>query len=100
MIIFIGVIGVYILFRVLSSASRHASKQEKNARILNGFRNLGNMRGKTKAEIIRQVGEPSHISYLADNKSLLQWISPNFHVALQFDGDLFETITHEASSNF
>lgn len=59
------------------------------------FVDLGNLQGKSKDEIIAQVGPPTSISGLPEGKTLLQWQATGCHMALRFDGDLCEGITHQ-----
>lgn len=59
------------------------------------FVDLGNVMGKSKDEIIAQVGLPTCISSLPDGKTLLQWQVTGCHMALLFNGESCEGITHE-----
>lgn len=68
------------------------------------FANLGTLSGRTKAEIIAAVGQPSSVSSTGDGKTLLQWQhvseAGGYHIALLFDAhDICEGVTHESSSN-
>jgi hypothetical protein len=63
------------------------------------FQRLGNMTGKTTAEVCAVVGRPSSVSALPGGKLLLQWMATGYHAAILFDkDDVFERITHESSS--
>jgi hypothetical protein len=86
------VIGGIILFAVISAFVKAPGNllQQK-------FGNLGQLPGKTKEEIIAVVGPPNSISAAGDGKSLLQWITPGYHVALLFEGEACLGITHEFS---
>ena len=58
---------------------------------------LGELKGKTKAEIIAAVGNPSAISAAAEGKTLIQWRATGYHIALLFDtDDVCLGITHNA----
>lgn len=59
------------------------------------FAKLGTLSGKSKEEIIASVGQPSSFSALAEGKSLLQWQATGYHIALRFDGEVCEGVTHE-----
>ena len=59
------------------------------------FAQLGNMRGKSKYEIIEAVGPPSSVSQGA-GYTLLQWQTRGYHVALKFDDEgMFAGVVHE-----
>jgi hypothetical protein len=59
------------------------------------FQSLGDMRGKTFAEIAAVAGQPNSISAAADGKVLRQWQRTGYHIALLFKDDVCEGITHE-----
>jgi len=61
------------------------------------FAKLGVLAGRTKAEIINAVGAPTSTSAMTDGKTLLQWMVTGYHIALLFDGDICEGVTHEVS---
>lgn len=63
------------------------------------FRMLGTLKGKTKAEIIEAVGQPSSISVAGEGRLLLQWQATGCHMALLFEGDVCLGITHEYLAN-
>jgi len=56
---------------------------------------LGTLAGRTKDEIIAEVGPPTSVSGLPDGKTLLQWQATGCHMALRFNGDICDGITHE-----
>jgi hypothetical protein len=82
------------LFSGAANSAVRASGRELQRR----FIALGVMTGKTKAEIVAAVGPPSSISQLPDGKMLLQWIASGYHIALRFDGEKFDGVTHEFAS--
>ena len=59
------------------------------------FVELGDLTGKSKDEIIAKVGSPTSISGLANGKTLLQWQTTGCHMALRFNEDSCEGITHQ-----
>ena len=63
------------------------------------FRELGTLKGKTKAEIIEAVGQPSSISVTGEGRLLLQWQATGCHMVLLFEGDVCLGITHEYLAN-
>lgn len=60
------------------------------------FAELEQLKGKTKREIVAAVGSPSAVSGMADGRTLCQWMKSGFHIALIFDGDVCEGISHMA----
>ena len=59
------------------------------------FVSLGNIKGKSKNQIISVVGPPKSFSAAPNGKTLCQWMATGYHVALIFNGDICEGITHE-----
>lgn len=59
------------------------------------FIELGTLTGKSKQEIIAACGVPSSVSAVA-GKTLCQWMVPGYHIALLFNGDVCEGVSHEA----
>ena len=60
---------------------------------------LGKLVGKTREQIIAKVGYPTSRSVMSEGKELLQWQAGGYHIALLFDGDICEGITHEIKVN-
>lgn len=58
---------------------------------------LGDVRTRTRAEIIGGLGQPSAISAVPGGKQLLQWQATGYHLALLFDGETCLGISHEFS---
>lgn len=71
----------------------------EGAALQRAFAALGEMTGKTKAEIIAAVGPPNSISELAGGETLLQWQSAGYHIAIRFQGEVFAGISHEYLAN-
>lgn len=60
------------------------------------FVRLGQLQGRSKAEIVAHVGPPNSISVRPQGGSLLQWIVPGYHIALDFGAnDVCLGVTHE-----
>lgn len=76
----------------MSVTSEGRSLQQK-------FIDLGTLSGRSKDEIVESVGAPNAFSSLADGKALLQWQKPGYHIALIFDGDICEGVSHESAVN-
>ena len=67
------------------------------------FAQLGTIAGRSKADIIQAVGQPTSVSNIAGGKTLLQWQHVTqagaYHIALRFDAaDVCEGVTHEHSN--
>jgi hypothetical protein len=60
------------------------------------FLSLGNMAGRTSAEIIAIVGQPSSVTSMALGQTLMQWQATGCHMALLFSGNgRFVKVTHQ-----
>lgn len=94
--------GILILLITISGLITHVStsSNEMRGHFLPGkFRKLGTLTGRTKSDIVAYVGEPTHINYhMPEGKILYQWIVPHYHIALLFNGEICEGITHESTS--
>ncbi len=57
---------------------------------------LGSLKGRTRNEIVKAVGEPASGRPLPDGRALLQWRATGYHIALVFEanGRCFG-VTHE-----
>jgi hypothetical protein len=57
---------------------------------------LGSLKGRTRREIVKAVGEPATETTLPDGRTLLQWRTTGYHIALVFEqnGRCFG-VTHE-----
>ncbi len=60
------------------------------------FVTLGTLKGKSRKEIVKVVGEPASETVLPDGRTLLQWRATGYHIALVFEknGRCFG-VTHE-----
>jgi hypothetical protein len=56
------------------------------------FRKLGEVEGRNRLEILSVVGQPHSETTDGEGKTLCQWITSGYHVALLFDGDRCERI--------
>jgi hypothetical protein len=65
-------------------------------RLRKQFIALGSLKGKTRREIVKAVGEPATETPLPDGRMLLQWRTTGYHIALVFEknGRCFG-VTHE-----
>lgn len=59
------------------------------------FASIGDLRGRSLHEIVAAVGEPVSRSAVADGKVVYQWMGDWYHIALLFEGDVCEGVTHE-----
>jgi hypothetical protein len=62
------------------------------------FAALGALKGRTKDEIVEEVGLPNSVSLVGANKELLQWQRPGYHIALLFTDGVCEGVSHEHSA--
>jgi len=81
--VWIALIGLPIL-GAIGAAVAMASNQ-------NAFASLGNVQGKTLAEIVSVVGEPNSASVADEGGTLYQWIKTSsaggYHYAMLFDAE-------------
>jgi hypothetical protein len=66
-----------------------------SSRTQNKFASMGVLQGKTKDEIIQEVGLPSSFSSIGEGKELLQWQQPGYHIALLFTNGVCDGVSHE-----
>jgi len=97
-VVFVGV----PLFLIIFVVALVRGRPEQNLR--KKFVALGNMRGKTKEEIVALVGPPNSISAQVQGKSLLQWMQTSstgaYHIGLLFDATgKVEKVTHEHANS-
>ena len=59
------------------------------------FASAGTLTGKTAQEIVAIVGPPNSVSAIGGGRTLCQWMATGYHVALRFNGDICEGVTHE-----
>ncbi len=81
-----------VLFAVISSLVRAPGQNLRTK-----FVKLGQLKGKTKAEIVAIVGPPNSFSAVAGGKTVCQWMATGYHIALLFDGEVCQGVTHEFS---
>lgn len=56
------------------------------------FAALGELKGKTKQEIVAVAGNPAAIAGTSDGKTCCQWMKSGFHIVLIFNGEICEGI--------
>lgn len=88
---FIGITAVIMIAGAIQMAMVTNPGKQLHAK----FVALGTLSGRTKDEIIAEVGPPSSVSGLPDGKTLLQWQATGCHMALRFSGEICDGITHE-----
>jgi hypothetical protein len=87
----IGVfIGGLILYGIISLFVR-----EPGRALQRKFRKLGVLKGQRKSVIFIMAGAPNAISTLPNGRTLCQWQATGYHIALIFDGDICEGVSHE-----
>jgi hypothetical protein len=63
------------------------------------IKSLGDLRGRTKDDLIAALGSPTASSAVAAGQILLQWMPTGYHIALLFDHNgICLGITHEFSA--
>jgi hypothetical protein len=80
---------------IIGGAITAAMNAAKGGEMARKFAALGTLAGKHKEEIIDAVGPPTSISAVGDGLTLLQWQTEGYHIALRFNGDVCEGVTHE-----
>lgn len=93
--VFIAILLVVVVLSGLLFAMQKKSVTAPGRELFQRFVALNPIKGKTKDEIIAQVGPPTSISALAGGQSLLQWQATGCHMALVFTGDTCEGISHQ-----
>ena len=56
---------------------------------------MGTLKGRTKDEILAEVGPPNSFSSVGEGKELLQWQQPGYHIALLFTNGICDGVSHE-----
>lgn len=86
------IVGGLVLYAII-----HAGVRAPGRALAVKFKNAGDLKGRTKEEIITAVGsKPSSVSAQPEGKTLLQWQVSGYHIALRFGADgRCEGITHE-----
>ena len=87
-------IGGLILYAIVSALVR-----SPGAFLRHKFEEIGTLRGKSFNTIVAIVGPPSARSATGNGKTLYQWMATGYHIALLFDGDICEGITHEFAAS-
>ena len=85
-----AVVGGLVLFGIISALVK-APGRDLNAK----FVQLGELKGKSRLEIEAVAGPPNAVSAIAEGKSICQWVQTGYHIALLFNGDTCEGVTHE-----
>src|SRR5206468_1625665 len=91
-ILFIFAVMIFSGFLVAAVSGSDPGKQ-----LIRNFVALGNMTGKSRADIEKIVGPPSKTSVLEDGKILCQWVVADTKVALMFRDDIFAGVSQEFS---
>ena len=89
--VFIGGIVLYAIISAMTTAPGRS--------LQNKFVNMGTLTGKSKNVIISIVGSPNSISALPDGKVVLQWMATGYHIALIFNDDICEGVSHEFANS-
>jgi hypothetical protein len=85
------VVGIGTRWWLVDGRSRWAAN-----RLRRKFQNLGDLRGKTLAEITAAVGDPISFVLLPDNKASYSWDAGHrYHVVLRFQDDICQGVVGE-----
>ena len=90
--VIIAISAVIGIIQAISSSVAGPSLQNK-------FVRMGTLAGKTKAQIISVAGQPNSVSVLPGGKTLLQWMTTGYHIALTFNGEICEGVSHEFANH-
>ena len=85
------VVGIGTRWWLVDGRSRWAAN-----RLRRKFQNLGDLRGKTLAEITAAVGKPYKIVSWRDNEATFSWDAGHrYHVVLRFQDDICQGVVGE-----
>jgi hypothetical protein len=76
-----------ILFGILLLNAAFKDPRTAGRRLNNGFRELGNMAGKTKRQIIGKVGPPQTINNIPNGDQVFKWIAYGYSIEIRFDAN-------------
>ena len=88
------VIGGIALYAVISAMTTAPGRSLQSK-----FVGMGTLVGKSKNEIISVVGSPNSISAISDGKVVLQWMATGYHIALIFNDEICEGVSHEFANS-
>jgi len=96
--IIIGLSGCFVLIGVgIGWWILDGGPKQEARNLQNKFAGMGDLRGKTRAQIEAVVGKPQSWAAIAGTKSSATWNakSHRYLITLQFDGDICEGVTSE-----
>ena len=70
-------------------------EQAPGRRLKRLLQELKPVRGKTRADIVAQLGPPTLMSDMPRGRTLYQWKAIGFQIGLLFDGEICEALTQE-----
>ena len=73
-----------------------AIARAKDANLAQRFADLGDLEGKPLDEITAAAGPPHAITAAEDGRTLYQWASPGYTIALVFKDNVCEGVHHES----
>ena len=89
-LVVVAIVGIKSLFYDPS----RAYKRVDGVWLPKRFADLAPLKGRTKAEILSAVGQPTSTTIQGEGQLLLQWITQEHDIALLFHGDTCEGVTH------
>ena len=85
----------FIVALIWMGAAAKSFNIEQSNDLQKNFVSLGNLIGKTDAEIIAVVGSPNTISRNGDNVAVYLWNQPKYQIALSFHNNICTGIMNE-----
>jgi hypothetical protein len=67
-------------------------------RLQRKFARIGTLKGQRKSVVFALAGPPNAISALPDGKTLCQWQATGYHIALVFNQETCEGVSHVAAT--
>lgn len=90
--LWVWIVGAIVVGGIITAAMNNAEGND----LATKFAALGTLTGRTREEIIAAVGEqPTSVSSIGENQTLVQWQKTGYHIALAFTGDICDGVTHE-----
>ena len=87
---FFVLVGVFIGYWILTGYPKQQARQLQQK-----FASLGNLKGKTRAQIESVVGKPNIWASIGADYTSCTWNTNRYHIMLQFKGDICEGVTSE-----
>ena len=83
-----------LLYALVASAMLAFIYTLKSLRLRKRFQHLGTLPGRSIAEVLQLVGQPSNRSRLPSGREILEWRRVGFHIALSFSHGVCDGVEH------